>query len=191
MELSYGFIETKGFIAAVEAADAMLKTASVELVKWHKTGGSLVVIIVQGELGACQAAVNAGSAAASQAGELVSSNIIARPFDDTYRLIEEYIGNPRKTPAAGQPEPKNPPVTVTKKSVRPAAKKQRPASISPSEKILAYLQGKSNGANLQDISKHIKMTTIQTRLIIKELLDTVKIEKIRNLYFPIKGRPRK
>ena len=82
MELSYGFIETRGFTAAVEAADAMLKAAKVELVKWHKTGGAMVIIIVQGELGACQAAVSAGSAAASRVGQLVSSNVIARSYDD-------------------------------------------------------------------------------------------------------------
>ena len=188
MELSYGFIETKGFTAAVEAADAMLKAAKVDLVKWHKTGSAMVIIIIQGDLAACQAAVSAGSAAASLTGELVSYNIIARPFDDTYTLVKDLIGGPRKTAEIKQPVPEEPPKTVPKKSVRAAANKVKLADTSTEGKILAYLKSKESGANLQDISKHIKMTTIQTRLLIKELLDTARIEKIRNLYFLVKGR---
>jgi len=188
MELSYGFIETKGFTAAVEAADAMLKAAKVKLVKWHKTGGAMVIIIIQGDLAACQAAVSAGSAAAGLKGGLVSSNIIARPFGDTHTLVEELIGSPRKLHETKQPVSENPPKAVSKKPAPAAPRKTKPAAVSAEDKILAYLKGKSSGASLQDISKHLKQTTIQTRLLIKQLLDTARIEKIRNLYFLVKGR---
>ena len=183
MELSYGFIETKGFVAAVEAADAMLKAAKVELVKWEKTGGALVIIVIHGELGACQAAVDAGCAAANQVGQLVSSNIIARPFDDTNLLVHEFIGSRKEQPKI-KPRALDAPKTRVTKKTQPSAK-------SPGEKILAFLQKKTGGARLQDISNHLKITTIQARLHVKELLDALQIEKIRNLYFPAKRQSKK
>ena len=63
MKLAYGFIETRGLTAAIEAADAMVKAAKVSIIKQQKIGGALVTILVEGELGACQSAVAAGSAA--------------------------------------------------------------------------------------------------------------------------------
>ncbi len=191
MELSYGFIETKGFVAAVEAADAMLKAAKVELLKWHKTGGALITVIVQGELGACQAAVDAGCAAASRVGQLVSSNVIARPFDDTTLLVQNFIGGPQKQPEIKTLVQKAPAIAAIEKPIIPSPKKRQKPAKSTGEKILAFLQKKTGGAKLQDISSHLKITTIQARLQVKELLDTVKIEKIRNLYFPVKGQSKK
>lgn len=96
MNFSYGFVETRGYVAAIEAADAMVKAAKVDIVKWRKAGGALVMVVVKGELSACRAAVDAGSAAAARVGELVSSNLIANPFGDTDLLIEQYLGGRKK-----------------------------------------------------------------------------------------------
>jgi len=74
-----GFIETKGLVAAIEAADAMVKAANVELIKKETIGGGYVTIIIEGDVGAVKAAVDAGAAAAQKVGEVISVNVIARP----------------------------------------------------------------------------------------------------------------
>ena len=74
-----GLIETKGLIAQIEAADAMLKAANVTLVKQVQIGGAFVTTIVSGDVGSVRAAVDAGAAAASQVGELVGAHLIPRP----------------------------------------------------------------------------------------------------------------
>ena len=77
-----GMIETKGFVALVEAADAMLKAANVELAGWDKVGSGLVTAFVVGDVAAVKAAVDAGAAAASRIGEVVSVQVIPRPHEE-------------------------------------------------------------------------------------------------------------
>src|ERR687897_637975 len=77
-----GMIETKGFIALVEATDAMLKAANVTLVGWDKVGSGLVSAFVAGDVAAVKAATDAGAAAAGRVGEVVSVQVIPRPHDD-------------------------------------------------------------------------------------------------------------
>ena len=74
-----GMIETKGFIGMVEAADAMVKAAKVELVGYEKIGGGFVTAIVRGDVAAVKAATEAGQRAAERVGELVSVHVIPRP----------------------------------------------------------------------------------------------------------------
>ena len=74
-----GMIETKGFTAMVEAADAMVKAAKVELVGYEKIGGGFVTAIVRGDVAAVKAATEAGQRAAERVGELVSVHVIPRP----------------------------------------------------------------------------------------------------------------
>ncbi|MFH0991388.1 MAG: ethanolamine utilization microcompartment protein EutM [bacterium] len=77
-----GMIETRGMTALVEAVDAMVKTAEVQFIGYQQVGGGLVVAIVRGDVASCQAAVEAGSAAAQKIGELVSAHVIPRPASD-------------------------------------------------------------------------------------------------------------
>ena len=79
MSQSLGMIETRGFTGCVEAIDAMVKAADVELVKQVQIGGGFVTAIVRGDVGSVKAAVEAGKQAAHAVGELVSANIIASP----------------------------------------------------------------------------------------------------------------
>lgn len=76
-----GMIETRGHTGVVEATDAMLKAADVELVKTVAIGGAYVTVIVKGDVGSVKAAVDAGADAAGRVGELVSAHVIARPHD--------------------------------------------------------------------------------------------------------------
>jgi ethanolamine utilization protein EutM len=79
MEEALGLIETRGFVAMVEAADAMVKAAKVRLVSYERTGGGYVTAIVRGDVAAVRAATEAGGSAASKAGEVVSIHVIPRP----------------------------------------------------------------------------------------------------------------
>ena len=74
-----GLIETRGFVALVEASDAMVKAANVRLVSYEKTGGGFVTAVVRGDVAAVKAAVEAGAAAANKVGEVVSVHVIPRP----------------------------------------------------------------------------------------------------------------
>jgi len=88
MSQAIGLIETKGLVGLVEASDAMVKAASVELVKTVQIGGGFVTAIVRGDVGSVRAAVDAGAAAAKATGELVASHVIARPHDS---LVESFL----------------------------------------------------------------------------------------------------
>ncbi len=84
---SLGLVETKGFVAAIEAADAMLKAANVELVGTEKIGSGLVTVIVQGDVGAVKAATEVGAQAAARLGELVAVHVIPRPHSDIEKIL--------------------------------------------------------------------------------------------------------
>ena len=77
-----GMIETKGFVTLVEATDAMIKAANVEFLGWDKVGSAMVSAFVTGDVAAVKAATDAGAAAASRIGEVVSVQVIPRPHDD-------------------------------------------------------------------------------------------------------------
>ena len=81
MSDAVGFVETVGFTGLVEASDAMVKAANVELVKSVQIGGGLVTTIVRGDIGSVKAAVDAGAEAANRVGELLSAHVIARPHE--------------------------------------------------------------------------------------------------------------
>ncbi len=82
-----GMIETKGLVGAVEAADAMVKAANVELVGREQVGSGLVTVMVRGDVGAVKAATDAGAAAANRVGELVSVHVIPRPHSDVELIL--------------------------------------------------------------------------------------------------------
>lgn len=87
MSNSIGMIETRGYVAAITAADAMVKSANVEIVAQKEVGDGLVAIIVKGDVGAIKAAVEAGSEAANAVGEVVSMHVIPRPHVDVEKSI--------------------------------------------------------------------------------------------------------
>ena len=82
-----GLIETKGLVALIEAGDAALKSANVQLVGWNKVGSGYVTIMVTGDVAAVKAAVDAGSAAASKVGEVLSVQVIPRPHSDLSKVL--------------------------------------------------------------------------------------------------------
>ncbi|MCD6376771.1 MAG: BMC domain-containing protein [Caldisericaceae bacterium] len=201
MKASYGFVETKGFVAAILAADAMVKAAQVELVPYRKIGAAYVTVVVKGELGACQAAVDAGVRAAEQIGELVSYHIIANPYDDTENQLES---SPRKKPESrkkgltrkkdqealltGKPEDKvkpeeKRPLTRTTRPGRRKSRAEKTKPSSPDQIILHHLTQQPEGSTLNELSNLVGLSTKEVRLILKKLMDQGKVEKIQQKYF--------
>lgn len=87
VQQALGLIETRGLVAAIEAADAMLKAANVELVGTEKIGSGLVSVMVRGDVGAVKAAVEAGAATASSLGEIIATHVIPRPHTDVEKIL--------------------------------------------------------------------------------------------------------
>lgn len=87
VQQALGMVETRGLTAAIEAADAMLKAANVELVGTEKIGSGLVTVMVRGDVGAVKSAVEAGGNNAAKLGELVATHVIPRPHNDVERIL--------------------------------------------------------------------------------------------------------
>lgn len=87
MSEALGMVETKGLVGAIEAADAMVKAANVILIGYEKIGSGLVTVMVRGDVGAIKAATDAGAAAASKVGEVVSVHVIPRPHSDVEKIL--------------------------------------------------------------------------------------------------------
>ena len=97
-----GFVEVYGFVTGMEAADAMLKSAQVRLLRQYEVHPGLITLAIEGDLGACRAAVAAGVAAASRVGTVIASNVIGRPDEYTETMVMDLIPRPpaRKTPSS-------------------------------------------------------------------------------------------
>lgn len=92
MSISYealGMVETRGLVASIEAADAMVKAAKVVLVGKQQVGGGLVTVMVRGDVGAVKAATDAGAAAARRVGELISVHVIPRPHEEVEKILPD------------------------------------------------------------------------------------------------------
>ena len=89
VQQALGMVETRGLVAAIEAADAMLKSANVVLAGTEKIGSGLVSDMVRGDVGAVKSAVEAGAANASKLGELVATHVIPRPHTDVEKILPQ------------------------------------------------------------------------------------------------------
>ena len=86
-----GMVETKGLVASIEAADAMIKTAHVKLYGQEESGGGYITVYIRGEIGAVRAAVDRGAAAAKAAGDLVTVHVIAQPHKAVEKLLPDSV----------------------------------------------------------------------------------------------------
>ncbi|MDX1739879.1 MAG: BMC domain-containing protein [Rhodothermales bacterium] len=119
-----GRIETRGLVAAVEAADAMVKAAEVQIVAIEQTVAALITIHVAGETAAVQAAVDAGAAAAARVGELLSAHVIPRPAPEVRDLVDgrpTSTAGPGRRPRSREPEARS---TRTRKKAGPWSREE-------------------------------------------------------------------
>ncbi len=191
-----GMIETRGLIASIEAADAMVKAARVQLVGKEKVQGGLVTILVVGETAAVKSAIDAGAAAAQRVGELVSTHIIPRPDDQIDGIIGEVKPveiKPRKKEEVIIPQKKPERIVKTKKieekesfeEVKPV---QRASSSSTIDRLKKEALGKSITLETPVKSK----STVKYNFNMAEL-EVMNVHQLRRFArdiesFPIKGR---
>ena len=93
---AYGFLEVKGLVTGIAAADAMVKAASVRLVTQIQTDPAFITIVVEGDLGACGAALEAGRRVAASLGQVVSEKLIGRPEPDLAHIFKDPRATPRR-----------------------------------------------------------------------------------------------
>lgn len=123
-----GMIETRGLVAAIEAADAMVKAANVTLTCKEQIGGGLVTVMVRGDVGAVKAATDAGAAAAERVGELISVHVIPRPHQELEPMLagpDEKPGEP-DTSLKTEPEEETKPQETEEKPEMPRETKEEP-----------------------------------------------------------------
>ena len=107
MQEALGMVETKGLVATIEAADAMVKAANVRLVGWEKIDAGLVTAIVRGDVAAVRAAVDAGAAAGRKVGQVVATHVIPQPHNDVDRGLPVLkTGETTKKKISGSVRPK-------------------------------------------------------------------------------------
>lgn len=160
-----GLIETKGLVAAIESADAMLKAAEVTLLEKTYVGGGLVTVTVDGDVGAVKAATDAGAAAAQRVGELVSVHVIPRPHSD----LDLIMVSPNMVKPAEAP--KEMPKTV--EEISPA-----PVEAADPEPIAKEVSADSEELRKETVDKLVEKNGLEHAL---EALDTMKVVKLRNL----------
>lgn len=124
---AYGMVETRGLVAAIEAADAMMKASDVNLMGLEQTMAALITVQVTGETAAVQAAVDAGTAAASKIGEVISSHVIARPASEVFSMQFESPTSPTvQSPASSLKD-------MTVRQLRTLARSQKSLSLKGRE----------------------------------------------------------
>lgn len=92
-----GMIETKGLVGAIEAIDTMVKSANIEVIGMKEIGAGLVTVFVEGDVGAVKAALDAGAASVKKIGEIVSVHVIARPSEETLKVLPTAEPGRKKT----------------------------------------------------------------------------------------------
>ena len=179
---SYGFIETKGLIGAIEAADAMAKAANVHLVTRQGIGAGLVTVVCEGDLASCQAAVEAGRNAAVRVGELVASHVIARPDRDTDTLVMIMLGH--------EPGPLLPASGNGETGARPGKElKPTPSTKQlPEHDIMNLLSSRADGVGAEEICRVLGFERASVLSSIKKLMDGGSVEKVHRKYYARSGR---
>ena len=162
-----GYVEVRGLAAAIETADAMLKCAEVRLLRQLLRDPMQTTIIVEGSLGACRAAVDAGQAAATRMDAFVAGLVMGRPARDTAEFVlklaeagrEPFGSKPPRVAASAKPTPETAP-----KAVPPAAPAIENPDAGENAKLLAALAGVVGGSGAQALARRLGTTTASVRL---------------------------
>lgn len=201
-----GMVETKGLIASIEAADAMVKAANVTLVGKERAQAGLITIMVIGETAAVKSAVDAGAVAAQRVGELVSTHVIPRPDDQLNSIFSG--GDSDKIGSKEKPKPSRKTVTVKKeKTVNKKISTEPAKKTSPDIEIEEEIEIKETGSTIdrlrkealgKDDTKQEKQKSKKTKSDVESTvpmdeLEVLNVHQLRRLArstegFPIQGR---
>lgn len=205
-----GFIEVIGLVPAIEAADAMVKTASVRLLRQYEVRPGLVTVVAEGNLAACRAAVDAGTAAAGRIGTVVANHVIPRPDGDTENMVLTLIGRPdpkHTTRPEGnckgteQPAPAVAP--TQRKAAKPIvekAKKAKPVVVKATgvegltsaemERVIAFIASGTRGRSWNDLTRNFPAEAGRLRAALEAAVRSGILEKIGARYRAPKGADR-
>jgi microcompartment protein CcmL/EutN len=189
-----GLVETRGFVGATEAADAMVKAAQVVIEKREYAEGGLVTILVRGDVAAVKAATDAGAVAAARVGELVSVHVIPRPHDATDLLVgvlpgDRRIGTyPIRSASSGRTRSsaaKRKGASGPGKAAATSRREPSPANGDLRERLLrAIRRAGAEGITLPDLGEALGAEWRRLILPVKGLLDEGRIEKVESRYYP-------
>lgn len=175
-----GLIETKGFIGATEAADAMVKAAPVTIFKREYPEGGLVTVLVRGDVAAVKAATDAGAVAAAKVGELISVHVIPRPHEAT-ELLADVLPESRVTgtyPIDHHLEDRGP-------ARPPAASRSGPTDEDLGAQCLREIRRSGSiGITLPEMGEALSIEWRRLISPVKDLLDEGSIEKVESRYYP-------
>jgi hypothetical protein len=183
-------VETKGLVAMIEAADAMVKAAKVTLVGWEKIGAGYVTAIVRGDVAAVKAATDAGAVAAARVGELVSVHVIPRPHEATDLLVGVLPGDRRigtypihhalaGRSGGGGARPR------ARAGTGAARREPAPRNGDLQERCLVEVRRAGRkGITLPELGDALSTEWRRLILPVKELLDAGEIEKVESRYYP-------
>jgi ethanolamine utilization protein EutK len=167
-----GLLEVRGLVVGIEAADAMLKSASVRLLRQTITNPALVSLVVEGDLAACRAALDAGAAVALRANALVSRREIGRPEDDTAYLLTTLLATDTSLPA---------PVPAPARDLAPVALPM------PVEALLALLGQHKHGGSAGEVSAALDVPLELARDWLEQLCAAGKLRKRGSRYRRVAG----
>ncbi len=197
MEINaFGLIEVRGLVTAIEAADAMLKSANVKLIRQQQVNPGLITLIVEGDLAACRAAVDAGVAAASRLGEVISQLEIGRPDNDTEQMVLSLIScseGKGTTDSPAKVEPPSPPVApAVREDAAPAAVAPPPEKRSANDHdaarkaMLAFIAASVKGRSWMEITRRFPEHA-GCKPILEEMVKKGTLRKAGNRYLkPVK-----
>jgi microcompartment protein CcmL/EutN len=191
-----GMVETRGLVASIEAADAMVKAARVKLIGKEKVQGGLITILVVGETAAVKSAVDAGAVAAQRVGELISTHIIPRPDDQIDEVVEGIKSSEEKSVEELPVQSKKKPERIRRKA-KIKEKEDEPEEKSPSDdttsSTLDRLKREALGEATDEV-KEARPTTSRTESTYSmQDLEVMNVHQLRRFArdfeeFPIKGR---
>ena len=191
-----GMVETRGLVASIEAADAMVKAARVKLIGKEKVQGGLITILVVGETAAVKSAVDAGAVAAQRVGELISTHIIPRPDDQIDEVVEGIKSSEEKSVEELPVQSKKKPERIRRKA-KIKEKEDEPEEKSPSDdttsSTLDRLKREALGEATNEV-KEARPTTSRTESTYSmQDLEVMNVHQLRRFArdfeeFPIKGR---
>lgn len=164
-----GMIETKGLVAAIEAADAMVKAANVSLQCKEHVGGGLVTVMVRGDVGAVKAATDAGAAAAERVGTLISVHVIPRPHGEVEEILDGPP-EPQSPPAApASPEPPQPEAEEPVPQPEPEEPAPEPEPEAPRPKPAGPARAKAPDVDVPTGEELEAMPVVQLRVLARSL----------------------
>ncbi len=208
-----GLLEVNGLTASIEAADTMLKTAAVRLVNQTINSPGLVTLVIEGDLAACRAALDAGAAAASRLGQVLVKKEIGRPEADTEWFVTSFNKSAVSVPKKVEPKPTR---SANLEPVVAVEVKDNPLPIetieiegtsspivevdvkdvpSPHEVVefsetalLTYITNHAQGRNVTDIINHFNVSRAEIKSMLKDCISQGKIHKRGNRYYFVESK---